>query len=66
MRSKSDVEMNSPSRVYEPLLPSVEDYLKVYHFGGTIKRADKLTFSKMIFRATRGKAYAYFFDMKID
>ena len=33
--------------------------------GGSINKEDQLRFKRMIFRATRGKAYTQFFDMVI-
>jgi len=60
--------VQSPTkREREPLLTTnIEDYLRVFLLGGTIKRDEQMTFKRMIYRATRGKAYSYFFDLKID
>ena len=40
--------------------------MQLNYVGGTIKKTDAQSFKKMIFRATRGKAYTHFFDVNID
>lgn len=39
--------------------------MRIAYFGGTINKSEQLTFKRLLFRATRGKAYSYFFDIHI-
>jgi hypothetical protein len=39
--------------------------LRVQHFGGTIRKSEQMSFKRLIFRSTRGKAYVHFFDYHI-
>jgi hypothetical protein len=40
-------------------------HLRISYFGGTIKKSEQMNFKKLLFRATRGKAYVHFFPNDI-
>ncbi len=56
-----DFEKDSGS---EPLLAD-SNKLKFCYMGGTLLREDQQRFKKLLFRATRGKAYAKFYNLDI-
>jgi hypothetical protein len=43
-----------------------EDDLRISYLGGTIKKTEQMALKKMLFRATRGKAYVHFFNVEIQ
>lgn len=59
--SRVDAEKDSSS---EPLLND-SNRLKFCYMGGTLLKEDQFRFKKLLFRATRGKAYVKFYPMDI-
>ncbi len=49
----------------EPLL-NAELQTRIAYFGGTVRKNEQLAFKRLLFRATRGKAYVYYFDLHIS
>lgn len=48
----------------EPFLQ--QSYMRISYIGGTISKEDQLRFTRFLFRATRGKAFPYFEELKIS
>ena len=42
-----------------------EGPLRLCYMGGSLQKEDQQTFKKLVFRATRGKAFTQFYDLKI-
>lgn len=51
------------SAMEQPLLSGYE--MRIAYLGGTINRDEQMRFKKLIFRATRGKAYVQFADYQV-
>jgi hypothetical protein len=39
--------------------------MRLVYLGGTIRRSEQMSFNRLIFRSTRGKAYTSFYDMYV-
>lgn len=40
--------------------------IQISYIGGTIRKSEQMSFKKLVFRATRGKAFAHFFGLESD
>lgn len=60
-----DQEQANLDPMNQPLLAQFDDDLRISYLGGTIKKTEQMSMKKMIFRATRGKAYVHFFPVEI-
>lgn len=54
--SESDLIPKNPTE-------SLLNHLRLCYVGGFIKRSERMHFEKMLFRASRGKAYSTFFEL---
>ena len=39
--------------------------MRICYFGGLISAAEQMAFNKLLFRATRGKAYVQYYELQI-
>jgi len=66
--SRSSIDLSSPMLIQqrdELSSPLLTNPMKLAYLGGTIRKNELMSFKRMIFRATRGKAFTQFFDMDI-
>lgn len=61
---KSNSFKEQEEALFQPLLEGAYQ-TRICYLGGTILKEDLLRFERLIFRATRGKAYLKFGEMKI-
>lgn len=57
-------QRSKSTQIVAPLMTGLA--LRVAHFGGTLRKSDQMSFNRLIFRSTRGKAYVHFFDLQVN
>lgn len=56
---------NLDDGIRAPLI-SAGGLVKIAYIGGTIRKTDQMSLKKLVFRATRGKAFTHFFPLNIS